>query len=95
MEKRAIHTEEVTLENWQFALAPLQEDEQRDIHTAIAGMQKLTEYVQIDTRVGELDFVAGCFADIITQDLTRKTQIRKLLNHTLARGINARQEGRG
>lgn len=84
--------QEITLENWHFALAPLSDDEQKRITIAIAGIQKLASHLQVDENIGEMDFVAGCFADLVCQNLTQKEQVRKLFNHTLARALKEREE---
>lgn len=88
MSKRTSQTQEITLENWQFSLAPLSTDEQRKIMVAIAGIEKIADHLQIDSHIGEMDFVAACFADLVSQDSIRKGQIHKLFNHTLARALN-------
>ena len=90
MNKPTTRAQEVTLENWQFALAPLTQEQQQHIIVAIAGIQKLAYHVRADDNLGEMDFVAGCFADLVTDDLTQKSQIRKLFNHTLARALKER-----
>ncbi|MBI2410713.1 MAG: hypothetical protein HYV32_02380 [Candidatus Kerfeldbacteria bacterium] len=90
MNHHAMQSKDVTLENWQFALAPLSEEEQRKIHVALLGVHTLAQHVRTDSSVGELDFVAGCMADLICNDINTKVQIRKLLNHALARAL---QEG--
>lgn len=81
-------SQEVTLENWQFALAPLSEDEQGKITTALAGISKFADHVKVDEKIGEMDFVAACFAEIILQDSERKELLKKLFNHALARSLN-------
>lgn len=88
MAKNTTQQQGVTLENWQFALAPLTDDEQKRINIAIAGLQKFAEHVQPDSRIGEMDFVAGCFADLVTENLSKKSDVRKFFNHVFARALN-------
>jgi len=86
-QNNSIDTQEVTLENWQFALAPLSQEEQQKIQVAITGMEKLAEHVQVDERVGEIDLVADCFAQLVCAEEDRQKAVGKLLNHTFARAL--------